>query len=169
MPAGRALTLVDVQAGICVRQLTEELDNRGLALANMGGYDGQTLSGTLSAGTHGSGVGFGPLASFVRAVVLVCESGAVYRIEPAAGHRPGHLCRRRRRRPGRAKSGRRVVPRCGCGHRLHGPGLLVPAGGSAGLLGVRAAHNHHLGRRARRPSSRALAAGGAARDRIRPL
>ncbi len=76
---------MDVQAGITVRNLTAELDNRGLALINMGGFDGQTISGTLSTGTHGSGMAFGPLASFVRSVVLVSELGTVYQIEPAAG------------------------------------------------------------------------------------
>jgi len=84
-PEAQGLTLVHVQAGITVRAFKEELDNRGLALINMGGYDGQTLAGTLSTGTHGSGVAYGPLASFARAIVLVAETGTVYQIEPAAG------------------------------------------------------------------------------------
>ncbi|GAB1319298.1 D-arabinono-1,4-lactone oxidase [Madurella fahalii] len=74
-------TLLHVQAGITVKNLKVELDNRGLALINMGGYDGQTISGTLSTGTHGSGIAFGPLASFARAIILVSESGTVYQIE----------------------------------------------------------------------------------------
>lgn len=78
-------TLLHVQAGITVRNLKVELDNRGLALINMGGYDGQTISGTLSTGTHGSGITFGPLASFARAIILVSESGTVYQIEPSQG------------------------------------------------------------------------------------
>ena len=78
-------TLVYVQAGITVKNLKVELDNRGLALINMGGYDGQTISGTLSTGTHGSGITFGPLASFARAIILVSESGTVYQIEPTTG------------------------------------------------------------------------------------
>jgi len=84
-PAAQGLALVHVQAGITVRRFKEELDNRGLALINMGGYDGQTLAGTLSTGTHGSGVNYGPLASFARAIVLVAETGVVYQIEPADG------------------------------------------------------------------------------------
>ncbi|KAK4109112.1 FAD-binding domain-containing protein [Canariomyces notabilis] len=78
-------TLLYVQAGITVKNLKVELDNRGLALINMGGYDGQTISGTLSTGTHGSGITFGPLASFAHAIILVSESGTVYQIEPGAG------------------------------------------------------------------------------------
>ncbi|KXX75490.1 L-gulono-1,4-lactone dehydrogenase [Madurella mycetomatis] len=81
----RGNTLLHVQAGITVRNLKVELDNRGLALINMGGYDGQTISGTLSTGTHGSGITFGPLASFARAIILVSESGTVYQIEPSQG------------------------------------------------------------------------------------
>jgi L-gulono-1,4-lactone dehydrogenase len=47
----RDMKLVRVQAGITVRNFKAELDNRGLALINMGGYDGQTISGTVSTGT----------------------------------------------------------------------------------------------------------------------
>lgn len=75
--------LLTVQAGITVRALRAELDQRGLALPNMGGYDGQTLAGTLSTGTHGSGITFGPLASMARSIILVSESGTVYQIEPS--------------------------------------------------------------------------------------
>ncbi len=83
--SARELKLVHVQAGITVRHFREELDNRGLALINMGGYDGQTISGTLSTGTHGSGVHFGPLASFARSIVFVAATGVVYQVEPADG------------------------------------------------------------------------------------
>jgi L-gulono-1,4-lactone dehydrogenase len=74
--------LLQVQAGVMLRALMLELDQRGLALINMGGYDGQKLGGTLSTGTHGSGITFGPLASQARAIVLVSETGVVYQIEP---------------------------------------------------------------------------------------
>jgi len=77
--------LIHVQSGILVQNLITELTNRGLALINEGGYTGQTISGTLSTGTHGSGITFGPLASFARSIVLVSETGTVYQIEPADG------------------------------------------------------------------------------------
>jgi len=83
--SAKGLTLMHVQAGITTRHFREQLDNRGLALINMGGYDGQTISGTLSTGTHGSGVNFGPLASFARSIVVVTETGDVYQIEPKDG------------------------------------------------------------------------------------
>ena len=51
----------------------------------MGGYDGQTFAGVMSTATHGSGVAFGPLASFVRSIDLVAAGGVVHRIEPRDG------------------------------------------------------------------------------------
>ncbi|PKS08088.1 hypothetical protein jhhlp_005363 [Lomentospora prolificans] len=81
----RGETLINVQAGITLRLLKQELDDRGLALINMGGYDAQTISGTFATGTHGSGISFGPLSSFARSVVLVTETGAVYQIEKTNG------------------------------------------------------------------------------------
>jgi len=83
--SARGQKLVHVQSGITIQNFIAELDNRGLALINMGGYTGQTISGTLSTGTHGSGITFGPLASFARSIALVSETGTVYQVEPAGG------------------------------------------------------------------------------------
>jgi hypothetical protein len=77
--------LVRIKAGTRIRDLNELLDARGLALPNMGGYDGQTFAGVMSTATHGSGVAHGPLASFVRSLDLVAAGGVVHRIEPADG------------------------------------------------------------------------------------
>lgn len=74
--------LMRVQSGIHIKDLNTELDNRGLALTHMGAYDGQTISGAFSTGTHGSGAAWGPMASMIRAIVLVAEDGTVYQIEP---------------------------------------------------------------------------------------
>jgi hypothetical protein len=81
----RGQKLASIGSGITVQNLITELDNRGLALLNEGGYTGQTISGTVSTGTHGSGIKFGPLASFLRSIVLVSETGVVYQIEPTDG------------------------------------------------------------------------------------
>jgi len=81
----RSETLVNVQSGISLKLLKEELDHRGLALINMGGYDAQTISGTFATGTHGSGVAFGPMSSFARAIVLVSDAGKVYQVERTNG------------------------------------------------------------------------------------
>jgi L-gulono-1,4-lactone dehydrogenase len=74
-----------VQGGILVKDLNAALDNAKLALRDMGAYDGQTVSGALSTGTHGSGIGYGPMADSILSVVLVTENGTVYQIEPENG------------------------------------------------------------------------------------
>ena len=84
MTTNRSRRLARVQAGIKICELNDELDNRGLALPNMGAYDGQTVAGVMSTGTHGSGIAFGPMASLIRAIVLVADDGTVYQIEPAS-------------------------------------------------------------------------------------
>jgi hypothetical protein len=82
---GDSVTLVRVQAGIKIAQLNAYLESRQLALANMGGFDGQTVAGVISTSTHGSGIGFGPLSDLVRSLDIVASGGAMYRIEPADG------------------------------------------------------------------------------------
>jgi hypothetical protein len=78
--------LVRVEAGMRIRDLNRWLDHEhGLALSNMGGYDGQTVAGVISTSTHGSGLRFGPLSDFVRSVDLVAARGKRYRIEPDDG------------------------------------------------------------------------------------
>lgn len=77
--------LIRVQGGMRIRELNAHLDARDLALANMGGYDGQTIAGVISTSTHGSGLGFGPIADDVRSLDIVASGGALYRIEPDDG------------------------------------------------------------------------------------
>ncbi|KAF4333925.1 L-gulonolactone oxidase [Fusarium beomiforme] len=74
-----------VESGITIKDLNSQLDKMGKALATMGAYDGQTLVGAISTGTHGSGKDSGNLASLVRAIILVSETGVVYQIEPKDG------------------------------------------------------------------------------------
>jgi L-gulono-1,4-lactone dehydrogenase len=90
--------LVRVEAGMRVRDLNRWLEReRGLALSNMGGYDGQTIAGVISTSTHGSGLSYGPLSDFVRSIDLVAAGGKRYRIEPE--HGPTDPTRWRARRP----------------------------------------------------------------------
>ncbi|KAK6362766.1 hypothetical protein TWF730_000221 [Orbilia blumenaviensis] len=77
--------LFAVESGITIKDLNLALDKRGLALQNMGAFDGQTLAGAISTGTHGTGINFGPIASSVRAIVLVSGDGTVYQIEKSEG------------------------------------------------------------------------------------
>lgn len=88
--AARAQSLVRVEAGMRLRELNRHLDERGLALSQMGGYDGQTVAGVISTSTHGSGIGLGPLSDSVRSLDLVAHGGTIYRIEPDAGPTEAH-------------------------------------------------------------------------------
>jgi FAD-linked oxidoreductase len=56
------------------------LAEHGLALANMGDIDRQTVAGATSTGTHGTGARFGGLATQLRAVTLVTASGKLLRV-----------------------------------------------------------------------------------------
>src|SRR5262249_35078356 len=80
-----AFGLVRVQSGITIRALNTYLDTQSLALQNMGGYDAQTIVGAAMTGTHGSGLGYGPMASQIVSMQVVGEGGTVYQVEPTNG------------------------------------------------------------------------------------
>ena len=80
-----ASRLVRTGSGTRLCELNARLDGEGRALANMGGYDGQTIAGVLSTSTHGSGLRFGPLADMARSLELVCSGGRLLRVERANG------------------------------------------------------------------------------------
>lgn len=79
-PAADGSRLVRVGAGITLARLCEELAARGLALANMGDINKQTLSGAVSTGTHGTGLGFTGFAGMVEEVRLVTADGQVHSV-----------------------------------------------------------------------------------------
>jgi FAD-linked oxidoreductase len=72
--------LVTFAAGTNLYQLPALLAPHGLALANMGDIDRQTLAGATSTGTHGTGAAFGGLATQIRALTLVTADGALLHI-----------------------------------------------------------------------------------------
>lgn len=77
--------LVWVGSGTHLYTLNQKLDDMGLALINMGGYDAQTIAGVVSTSTHGSGLAFGPFPDVVRSLELVVSKGRALRLEPSAG------------------------------------------------------------------------------------
>ncbi len=77
---------VEVQAGITLKRLNEELWRRGLALRNLGDVAYQTVSGAISTGTHGTGLRFGCLATQVIGLRVVTGEGEV--IECSADRDP---------------------------------------------------------------------------------
>jgi len=75
--------LVTLGAGTKLHQLPALLEPLGLALTNMGDIDRQTIAGAISTGTHGTGLGFGGIATQVRGVTLVTAAGEVLRVDAA--------------------------------------------------------------------------------------
>jgi FAD-linked oxidoreductase len=69
--------LVTVRSGTTLRALSAALAQIGLALANLGDIDAQTISGALSTGTHGTGARLGGLATQVEALDLVLADGSL--------------------------------------------------------------------------------------------
>jgi FAD-linked oxidoreductase len=78
----REARTVTVGAGTTIRTLNAVLAAHGLALANLGDIDAQTVAGAVSTGTHGTGVAFPNLASFVEAATVVTGTGEVLRVGP---------------------------------------------------------------------------------------
>ncbi|ONI82710.1 FAD-linked oxidoreductase [Saccharothrix sp. ALI-22-I] len=79
-------TLVTVRSGTTLHQLNVLLDVLGLAMANLGDIDAQTVAGAISTGTHGTGAKLGGLATQVVALELVLADGSVARC--SADERP---------------------------------------------------------------------------------
>ncbi|WP_157095406.1 D-arabinono-1,4-lactone oxidase [Hoyosella altamirensis] len=70
---------VTVKAGTCLQELNNSLHVLGLALANLGDIDTQTIAGAISTGTHGTGARLGGLATQVVGLELVQTSGEILR------------------------------------------------------------------------------------------
>ena len=64
-----------------LHELNDVLAEHGLALADLGDIDGQTVGGAIATGTHGTGARVGGLASFVAGLTLVDGRGEVVRAD----------------------------------------------------------------------------------------
>jgi L-gulono-1,4-lactone dehydrogenase len=78
--------LITVRSGTTIRDLNAVLDTLGLAMANLGDIDAQTVSGAISTGTHGTGAGLGGIATQVTGLELVLGDGSV--VSCSAKERP---------------------------------------------------------------------------------
>ncbi|MGH9319240.1 MAG: FAD-binding protein [Vicinamibacteria bacterium] len=67
--------VVEVEGGISIARLNDELFERGLALPNMGDANPQAIAGAISTETHGSGVTLGSLSEFVEGITIVRADG----------------------------------------------------------------------------------------------
>ncbi len=72
--------LVKVEAGIVLGELNRSLDERGLAFENLGDIDRQTLAGSISTATHGTGTGFVNLSGQLASLELVGADGGMREI-----------------------------------------------------------------------------------------
>jgi len=68
---------VRAPAGWSLRRLTAALWGDGLALANQGDVNPQSLAGSMATGTHGTGPELGSLATFARGFRLVMADGSI--------------------------------------------------------------------------------------------
>ena len=78
--------LVTVRSGTTIRDLNAALGTLGLALANLGDIDAQTISGAISTGTHGTGAKLGGIATQVAGLELVLADGSA--VSCSADQRP---------------------------------------------------------------------------------
>lgn len=67
-----------IPAGWSIRRLTAALWDEGLALANQGDVNPQSLAGAMATGTHGTGVDLGSLATFALGFRLIGADGEVH-------------------------------------------------------------------------------------------
>ncbi|MEU9477530.1 FAD-binding protein [Streptomyces sp. NPDC048191] len=75
-----AARTVRVSGGVRYAELARAVHAHGLALPNMASLPHISVAGSVATGTHGSGVGNGPLASSVREVELVVGDGSTVTI-----------------------------------------------------------------------------------------
>ncbi len=67
-------------AGTHLHRIPALLAPFGLAMANLGDIDRQTIAGAISTGTHGTGAGWGGLSTQIVAVTLVTGMGSLLTI-----------------------------------------------------------------------------------------
>ena len=71
---------VRMRGGTAISQIGDSLWQHGLALANQGDIDKQSISGAISTGTHGSGTQLGSFSSSLRWVRLVNGHGEIVEV-----------------------------------------------------------------------------------------
>ena len=74
-------TDVTVQAGIRLRDLNDQLFERGLAMPNLGDINVQSIAGATSTATHGTGLAYGNLATTIVGLEIVTGDGTILRAD----------------------------------------------------------------------------------------
>jgi FAD-linked oxidoreductase len=80
LAADRASGRVKVEAGIVLSELNRRLDELGLAFENLGDIDRQSLAGSISTGTHGTGERFQNISAQIEAIELVRADGSTLEV-----------------------------------------------------------------------------------------
>lgn len=75
-----------VWAGTKIHQLGDSLWDAGLAMANMGDIDRQSIAGAISTGTHGTGCTLGSISTQVVGLRIVTATGEIIECSPT--HEP---------------------------------------------------------------------------------
>jgi len=78
-----ATNVARVQAGTRLYALGAALAERGLAMENLGDINVQSIAGATSTGTHGTGLGFGNLATQIAAMKFMTADGLEVVASPA--------------------------------------------------------------------------------------
>jgi L-gulono-1,4-lactone dehydrogenase len=73
--------MVRVGGGTILADLNERLHELGLAMENLGDIDRQTIAGSISTGTHGTGARLRNISSQVTAIELVLADGSVRELD----------------------------------------------------------------------------------------
>jgi L-gulonolactone oxidase len=139
LDADPASGLVKAEAGITLAALNRGLQERGLALPNLGDIDAQSLAGALATGTHGTGVRLPNLSAQVEALELVTGTGE----RRTLTRDDGDLLRAARVGLGSLGILTAVTLRCVPAFRLRGVDATLPLEEVLASLGERAdAHDH---------------------------
>ncbi len=73
--------LFKVEAGVVLYDLNRMLDADGVAFENLGDIDRQTVAGSISTGTHGTGERFQNVSAQVAALELVAPDGSLITVD----------------------------------------------------------------------------------------
>jgi L-gulonolactone oxidase len=75
---GHMYSLVEVQAGIRLRDFNNELEKMGLSMLNLGATAAQSVAGATATGTHGTGTKLGSISTQISAMRLIDSFGKVH-------------------------------------------------------------------------------------------
>lgn len=73
---------VKVQSGVVISDLNHILFSHNLALSVLGSISDITIGGAISVATHGSGINYGTLSSYVSEMDLMLSDGSVISLSP---------------------------------------------------------------------------------------